>query len=1575
MKASEEIKILTRAVRRSLVLEGEPVACADGVFLVDAREVTDPRPIVDACRAQGLPTSGSLRAGMLLRRELVPVDAATLVALRRDLKRLSSAEAQRVLRAAGRRYAATRDGAVIDRAWVAAKEEALERVAATATTATTTATASPSGSPPRRASSKGRALAPPRWVEAVASVVRAARGADAAARFLAFVSVAAVGSAARLADARGRLEALAATPADELPDDLRALAKLPGRARARRVQRWLRSWLGLPEHAARDTSVVGAPPTDLRDHARAIVAALERDVADARTDRAARVVACVGAYFDVVPEDGAALESPDARALAERTFQIAIDQLRTTIAAGLRVADALWLLERQSSAWERRALAHLLAGGLPRADLEKMEKLGRLAAVLGAGRDVDAARAYCRWAEVLVPHYKALGLDPNLDTAVFAQLSRARHADMAVLAHCLLVHHVPSSRTTAARDRASAEEHLAVLDATVALFRKVPDGARRILGEIAAPEPGAGRRALPAFAEWLGDDALLDKYLHVARIAGESATTALSKALLRDFTRVERLSREHDYLASLASPDRLQRARVAWIERSLTEPANGPAWTRRKLAERASELTGRAYARRLDSVLRDVIQAAFGIAVPAMTDTWRDVVRFYLVVDTNRDHLQTLVRYAASHPGQPIARALSVNVAWLERAAEWMNVDAWLAPRSKRVVVGGAPYVLSVEQDPLEVLRMGIPFDTCLSLEGGENAASTVVNALDANKHVLYLRDEKGSIVARLLVAVSKDKAIVGYHRYIALDEAKRPEIERCFADFVRELADACGLPIGREGSPEQLHAGFWYDDGVEPLGVPASGSTTRTRSKDVAAYCAALGRAVPEPMPERLAREARAWAACQRGDVDAAVEALGGPWFDGTEAAAWVVSTIGVRRAVERTAKCEPLLVQACLAATAGRAREVEPLLAVLPSAARYPYRAGEVLDVLFRHHASGVPLEAYAEAIERTTKRFPATETHGLAHQSFDLFARFARWAPIAEILSACEPISRAWDAITARSTSCASCRARGEAALLAAVERAWPRDRDPGRADAVVAALRERRRTDLARRVALRISARYALDAPFADDPTAPVTCLLPWRFGPPPTRNAVALNAIQSARRALPSLEEEPDLLAAIVRQAATSKVPRPWPQALPTPARAPFDALGDLLLHLPREEAASALGVWASPSCASEKWAPSAWELFWHRRSGEDDPWRVRLRRRAHADRAFSSPSLDWLAMLGDVEAVEAVVRAALARSLRDVPVLPPRGPIFVQGTFPSDVVARGVAEQLAAARTSLGARTLLDRAPATVASSPAKPPPAWLALTVDPETMRRALFLVDHGRGDGAVVDRALDWLVCAGVDAFERDRILERLVARAVPEGGAGDEGDAGDAAVPLVRRWLGEVKNVHWIEPPWGALLGAGRRPELVDAVVEVLAQVNTPSWRALVEQLERAGGERELAERLVMAALARSASRVFAPASTPAEIADAVAIVARRAASPEVIVQLFAAAPSHAIAARIVAAVEASGDPDLVAAFRKAARAHDLDADDRALADAWIAPSPVSRVGKARSASPRRSSSGREGLRDRT
>jgi hypothetical protein len=121
---------------------------------------------------------------------------------------------------------------------------------------------------------------------------------------------------------------------------------------------------------------------------------------------------------------------------------------------------------------------------------------------------------------------------------------------------------------------------------------------------------------------------------------------------------------------------------------------------------------------------------------------------------------------------------------------------------------------LALEDDPLEIFRMGAHFQTCLS-PGGANFFSVFANAADINKRVLYARDGAGKVVGRCLLALTTQAQLLVFEPYCHDSHAGFPEI--C-TDFARDLARRMGTQVVSRGKVPTLVAGDWYDDGPRDL-------------------------------------------------------------------------------------------------------------------------------------------------------------------------------------------------------------------------------------------------------------------------------------------------------------------------------------------------------------------------------------------------------------------------------------------------------------------------------------------------------------------------------------------------------------------------------------------------------------------------------------------------------------------------------------------------------------------------------------------------------------------------------------
>jgi hypothetical protein len=158
---------------------------------------------------------------------------------------------------------------------------------------------------------------------------------------------------------------------------------------------------------------------------------------------------------------------------------------------------------------------------------------------------------------------------------------------------------------------------------------------------------------------------------------------------------------------------------------------------------------------------------------------------------------------------------------------------------------------------------MGNFFGTCLSV-GDVNAFSTVANACEANKRVVYLRDAAGHVIGRKLLVLTRGGRIVGFRSYgsrywvssidaLAGKGGVPAWVTVALDAFCRSLADRCGAtlhPLTEESMKADPAAGAklalfarWYDDGHEPFDEAWLAHAPEALRADVRANGAAAGR------------------------------------------------------------------------------------------------------------------------------------------------------------------------------------------------------------------------------------------------------------------------------------------------------------------------------------------------------------------------------------------------------------------------------------------------------------------------------------------------------------------------------------------------------------------------------------------------------------------------------------------------------------------------------------------------------------------------------------------------------------
>ena len=1303
---------LKRRVQLLARLDGHAVLLASGVHAATPQRVLDADRIVRVLRERGVLDRDTFERALASERPPMAITREVLATAQRDLRALAMPPALALAR--DRRRALARYGEV-DEAWLKDKRAHVDMLAGAALC-----------SVPRD---------PEEWFEGVVDLVRLVYGAAAAAALdAARVRLTSLGAERRRL-AQERIDALVSSlETGEVPAeaDLVPLAarlerarELPGRARRTRALDVLRKALAWPEAPAEAVAELAAPLREktfaaaLREAGRKMVRALPAARDPELRDKTLTMLAFYGLTFRI-GDDGVPLMSPEdiEKAIAKKSDSEELARSKITL------AQALALVELPVNRFQRRHLAEWVAQGLELELVLRAQKEGH-ADALARAPNVRAARAFATWVTRLVPHYRALGITFDLSPELFTHLPK--NEDVAVLAVCLM--------EQAGATKTPAVDPIAVLDATLGMFGKLPAKAAGILDRLKGTTPGSGRRAFPELAAWLGEDPLLDRFVHLTHIAGAPLT--LGKQLREDFEHADKAARERAHLAAMPHRSPRQEARLATLsagDRTLAAAPRGR--TKRRLAERIDELLPLAYRRELDAAFREILRDAWGITVPSLTQAWRDAVRFWLVVDDNRELLGRLLREAADAPRRDVKLTFAKNREWIARTQTKLCLAPWLAPRRQELSIEGTTYVVALEDDPLEVLRMGIPFGTCLALDTGCNAASTVLNAIDANKRVLYVRGRDGKVVARKLIAITKELKLVGYNLYVSMRGPGERAIRSAVDTMCRAISTEVGAPLAGTGEPDQIHEGFWYDDGTVPWGEDV----------DVASYCRSLGLAMPPKWFDAIATEARGRLAVDAGDVESALAVVtrwdGGPANLGL--GHWLVGRLGAREAVRR-AQEHHSLAPAVLRYLASSGEE--GMLRALATATRLDeYSSAHAIPALLAAFPRSSRLAAaVADTAVRALRVFPRSNDHGLVHVTMNVLDQLLDG--VVESFDALDRVEPAWRAFTQREVGCEPCRIEAWERCVAAVVSAYARAPDPG---AVVACMMSRHRGPLAQRAALAIAMRHVL---------------------PQGTRALARLTALR------PGLEREPSVLAAHLCQERIGAITESLAKKLPRPHRAPFEVLGERLFSC--EGIERILETWPDlEGRPADTWSPGPWELaYLRRRPGSrihEELFAIAARTPAVATRA-----MELLASLGDLERLERLRRLAIERQGARASVAPDglervapsvNEPKAWKSTIDCQAAAQAASVQITSTRAGVmppggvGRRDVVDRSLVALALSKLEVPgsaaaeravaldviAAWPEHTPRWDDVLRALVV----QGDAAALTRVLD-------DKFMRSGML----------------------------------------------------------------------------------------------------------------------------------------------------------------------------------------------------------------------
>lgn len=541
--------------------------------------------------------------------------------------------------------------------------------------------------------------------------------------------------------------------------------------------------------------------------------------------------AALGAYLQAILAAPPALRPDLLRTLAERIRQTPVPQANALARLARYVPRLAEAAGDALPGWYRE-----LTPGLLELDRRSPAAAPHLleAALVACGRDGPRCGETLRLG-LLLAGAAAPGDDPAALRAIAE--AAARHAlagdSYRVAVGIAMLRRLPAlAQTLALLFPQQPARTFRLLERLAMAAALGPDG----LAGLAVLEPAAPgellRPALRTHAQgWRellalepGAEGVAAAYLHAAWVlgAGHEVPAGARRALAQP----ARMAAERDHLARLvaAAPARADlAARLAALEARLADPAALWVAAGREAAARLAQITAEAQLAAAELLLEERFRARLvAIAGPlppglALDDELRNAVLLSADISPNRDLLRRLLR--AELAGEAGWReAMPANAAFLAGlAARGAEAAAWLGEHPVAYELPGAAggrVILALEARPLHVLQMGNYFGTCLSVGGG-NAFSTVANAVDLNKRVIYARDAAGRVVGRKLIGVSAEGRLVGFHTYRSTGSPEADErLPALFATYARAFAAACGLELADQGTIPTLVAGAWYDDG-----------------------------------------------------------------------------------------------------------------------------------------------------------------------------------------------------------------------------------------------------------------------------------------------------------------------------------------------------------------------------------------------------------------------------------------------------------------------------------------------------------------------------------------------------------------------------------------------------------------------------------------------------------------------------------------------------------------------------------------------------------------------------------------
>lgn len=328
---------------------------------------------------------------------------------------------------------------------------------------------------------------------------------------------------------------------------------------------------------------------------------------------------------------------------------------------------------------------------------------------------------------------------------------------------------------------------------------------------------------------WIGRyPAALGQALQELAAVDPMAEAAARRILKADFPDPLRLNHEIAALRSRMArgedEDGAMHKRVAKLRRRLSDPT-GPGEQRLKnlslkVRRAAVQARVKGWDKEMDAQLMQGLLAYLDVEqLPAwaLGPDFMDALHSTSKLGASFQHLVRRVFSRRSCPPPWDFREQPANTAYVQRLEQaGMDMGPWVdgTDECHATLKGGGRVRFALERDPLEILRMGKHFGTCLS-PGDINFFSVFANIADINKQVLYGKTSDGKVMARALLALTDAGGILTFHPYCHDGSLGFEKVLKRFANKLAEKMRTVVMPGGKVST---LVAADWYDDGPRDL-------------------------------------------------------------------------------------------------------------------------------------------------------------------------------------------------------------------------------------------------------------------------------------------------------------------------------------------------------------------------------------------------------------------------------------------------------------------------------------------------------------------------------------------------------------------------------------------------------------------------------------------------------------------------------------------------------------------------------------------------------------------------------------